>query len=295
VRELRLVGVALWRLPVGEQRIGPVEAGVADVLRVRRVVNVELHVAGVPVGNEHRLDAVDLLDHDVVVVHDVAERALVLDVEARAQIVLSHGPRRGRIRDLPDVDVGRAELGAVVVGHDDERPPAVVVPHEGAVRVVHHLGSDQLTRGAGVPDAPCQQHGVARVGDVPEIDSAGTRHVLGARQRVLFVVDREHVPRAGRRIDGDDLSALAVAGIGRSGAECHLPRLRGIRDVYDEDATAPAGGLRPRVEVREVLVDRQIGDLLGKDGLVRRLGRAELCGRAHLELADQLDVLTDGR
>ena len=68
-----------------------------------------------------------------------------------------------------------------------------------------------------------------------------------------------------------------------------------VGDVDDERAAAPTGRLVPGVEVREVLVDREIGDLAREHGVALGAGRPQLCRGVQLQLADEVDVAARGR
>ena len=163
---LRLVGVARRLLQAG-QRIGGLERRVADVLRVRGIADVEHHVAAVPVGRQHRRDAVDLLDDHVVqervqvVAVDIAVvvehlLARLEQTELLVQVVLGDRLGRRRVRDVEDVEVG---TGLLVVVHADEVDLGAGAPHPH--RVV--LMADRFVgprRGAGAADQRAEHVGV---------------------------------------------------------------------------------------------------------------------------------------
>ena len=112
---LSLENSAWWALPSGCDRqsalgssgSGRSEVAVGDVGRVGRVGDVQLHVAAVPVREQHDLAAVDLLDDHVV------EERLAVPLPAWmicgnccVQVVLGDQHRVTRVGDVHDVDVG---------------------------------------------------------------------------------------------------------------------------------------------------------------------------------------------
>ena len=131
--ELRLVGVALGAdaMPAGcALGVGGAKVGVADQARVSGVVDVELHVAAVPVGGQQRLSAADALDRHVVQERGLPVDVGLLDLEL-VEVGLADQAWPARIGDLHDVDVQRL----LVVDHDQERA-APVLPRERAVGLV---------------------------------------------------------------------------------------------------------------------------------------------------------------
>ena len=296
VGELGLVGVALRRLEARE-RVGGAEVGVADERRRGRVVDVELDVARVPVGDEHRLHGADLLDHHVVVEDRVAVRGAVDEVEVllvgqRHEVEVADELRRRRGGDVEDVDV--VQLGVV---DDDGVELAGVLPQEDRVRAVGHLGrvlGGVARAGLGIVGGL-----VARALDEGH-RSGGVRHVVeveaaDAVRAARLVVDGQDVAA----VEGHHVGALAVVGLRQRRHEGQLLRVRRVRDVGGEEPAAMAGVVRldrlgPRVQVSRLLIDREVGDLTHFDRLVV-LRRPERRRRVDLELADQLDVLADGR
>ncbi len=139
-RELGLVGVALGCLGepglLEELRIDRREIRVGDVRRVLRIRDVENHVAGVPVRDEHQEAAADLL-HDHVVMEDLDEirRAVLEDLrELPVEVVLGDHRRLLGVRDVDDVDVR-----PLLVVDDDGIRLRSGVPREDAVDLVRVL------------------------------------------------------------------------------------------------------------------------------------------------------------
>jgi hypothetical protein len=117
---------------------------------------------------------------------------------------------------------------------------------------------------------------VARVRDVIEIEAAA-----GFGVRALLVIGCEQVAFERLRVHGDDVSALPVEVPRHGRDEVDFLRRPWIPDVDYIHAALRARRLVPGVQVGEVLVDRQVGDLAGHD-------RTELI--RGFELTDQLDV-----
>ena len=98
------------------------------------------------------------------------------------------------------------------------------------------------------------------------------------------------------------MRALTVVAARRRRRRSRSPlALSGIADVDDVGAAARAARLVPRVQVREALVDRDVGDLPGNDRRLRGVLQAGggvvavLRRRVDLQLAHELDVLPCGR
>ena len=310
--ELGLVAVALGRRPAvlgardQRQRILGAERGVADDDRVGRVGDVDLDVADVPVGSEHDGDVVDLLD-DHVVQEDLAAvgRARVVDhvdvllERELEQVEVGDEHRVARVGDVEDVDVG--ELGVV---DDHGVRLGAVLPDVDRVGAVGHrqrilgCGRERVAVhvvGRAVAEALHEDLRSGRVADVVEVEAAD------AVGRAGLVVDGQHVTLEARGVERDRVRALAVVGARQRRHERELLRVRGVGDVDGEEAAALAGGLRPRREIRRVLVDRHVRDLTRHQIGLSRIGQAgvgielERVGRLELELGDQLDVLTRRR
>jgi hypothetical protein len=119
--------------------------------------------------------------------------------------------------------------------------------------------------------------GIAHVVEVEASIGRGIHVGAGA----VLVVHREQVARERLGGHADHVSALAVVSALQRGLEGELLGIARIADVDRVEAALGAGRLVPRVEVREALEDREVGDLAWND-------RSERHGR--LELADQPDV-----
>ena len=257
-----------------------------------------MHVAAVPVGRQHRRDAVDLLDD-----HVVQERVQVRCRRHRGRCRVPPRPARTdrtpgpgrtrrppagrrRVRDVEDVEVG---TGLLVVVHADEVDLGAGAPHPH--RVV--LMADRFVgprRGAGAADQRAEhvgviagglheRDGIAWVRDVIEVEPAAA---LRRRGGAGLVVDGEDVTAVGER---DHVRALAVIVAVQRPDEVQLDGRSGLGDVDAPEAAAAAPRALhrrgPRHHVRRGLVDDDVGHLL-------RRHRAELV--VQRELGNELDV-----
>ena len=129
-----------------------------------------------------------------------------------------------------------------------------------ALRV--RLAADKLTRPV-VARRVDELRRVRRVADVVEREAAAAVGERVAR-RAELVVDGEDVPAVRER---DGVRALAVVIARQRRPEGELPRCGRVADVDREEAAAlaasrsPFTGCGPGVQVRGVLVNRDVGDL----------------------------------
>ena len=166
------------------------------------VVDIQDDVPGVPVGEEHQVVALDLLD-DHVVKEAGSERshAIRLGVLGAGPVGEAHlgdERRAARIGDVEDVDV----LGLLVIDDDDVGMLALL-PGKGAVDLI---GGRDGAAGIGIAGADDQRNRDERIRDVvdgeaPDLATAGVVTDL--------VVDDEDVALERFCLDRERLHSLA--------------------------------------------------------------------------------------
>ena len=246
-----------------ELRVRIREVRVREVAGVPRVGDVELHVAAVPVRDEHDLARADPL-HDDVVVEDLTEAvrpALRDPREELEQVVLGDEARLPRVREVDDVDVV-----PLPVVDEDRVGPRSGVPGEDAVDLVGDLLVRDAPR-APVAEAFHQRLRPPRVGDVVEVEAAQAPRPVAR----LVVGDEDVAPERGR-VQVQRLHPLARIAPPPRGDERDLPRARGIPDVDDVHAVPPTCSA-PRAEVRVPVMDGDVRDLLPRSALQTRASR----------------------
>ena len=162
-----LVAVPLRGCELRHERVGEPVVRIRHKDGVRRVVDVQQHLTGVPIGDEQEVVPADPLALHVVVEDRVAVGVRALGARPVLEPNLGQHDRAGRIRDVEDVHV-RQVLVVLEEGEDPVLPAgedAALDEQLGAVRRVVGLARDS---GARVAEVERQRRRRERVRHIPE-------------------------------------------------------------------------------------------------------------------------------